>query len=95
MQTYCVETDMDAARVETLRDVFERLSTGDEDVTIDIGRVRFIDSSGVGAIVFLFKRLKMRGRNLQIANAQGQPQRLFIQLRLTFLLAPAPRSSAA
>jgi anti-anti-sigma factor len=95
MQTYCVETDMDATRVEAMREVFERLSTSDDDVTIDIARVRFIDSSGVGAIVFLFKRLKMRGRNLMIANAQGQPQRLFIQLRLTFLLAPPPRSSAA
>ena len=53
------------------------------------------NSSGIGAIVFLFKRLSARERKLSIMNVQGQPLRLFVQLRLTFLLSADEASSAA
>ncbi|MBX9758516.1 MAG: STAS domain-containing protein [Beijerinckiaceae bacterium] len=95
MITYRIEHDMDAERVAALRAEFEMLSQQDEDVAVDIDRVRFIDSSGVGALVFLFKRLRARDRNLVLLNANGQPKRLFVQLRLTFLFAREEKSSAA
>lgn len=95
MKTYRIEHDMDAERVTVLRAEFEALSLGDEDIAIDMDRVRFIDSSGVGALVFLFKRLRARDRNLLLLNAKGQPRRLFVQLRLTFLFGPEETSSAA
>lgn len=90
-----IETDMDAERVGALRAEFETLAEAGEDVVLDLGRVRFIDSSGIGAIVFLFKRLTARERKLSVTNVQGQPMRLFVQLGLTFLLASDEASSAA
>lgn len=95
MNIHRIETDMDAERVASLRLEFEELAKSDEDVAVDISRVRFIDSSGVGALVFLFKRLRTRERKLLIHGAQGQPLRLFVQLRLTFLLSSDAASSAA
>jgi anti-anti-sigma factor len=95
MKVQRIDTDMDAERVSALRAEFETLAEAGEDVALDLGRVRFIDSSGIGAIVFLFKRLSARERKLSIMNVQGQPLRLFVQLRLTFLLSSDEASNAA
>ncbi len=51
-------------------------------VFLDLKNVSFIDSSGVGAIVFLYKRLKEHGRMLKIVGAHGQPRELLELLRI-------------
>lgn len=51
-------------------------------VIVDINDVSFIDSSGIGAIVFLFKRLKAQNRTLEIIGVQGQPKELMKLLRM-------------
>ena len=51
-------------------------------ISLDIGNVTFLDSSGVGVIVFLFKRLKSSGGSLEIINANGQPKDLITLLRV-------------
>jgi len=51
-------------------------------VTIDFSEVEFIDPSGIGMIVFLFKRLSAAGRRLHIVGVQGQPERLIRKLGL-------------
>jgi len=53
-----------------------------ENVFLDLQNVVFIDSSGVGAIVFLYKRLKENSRKLQITGAHGQPRELLELLRV-------------
>ncbi len=95
MKTYQVEGDMDAATMEDLKPLFEEIASCDEDIQLDLGQVSFIDSSGVGGLVFLFKRLKMRSLSMTIANAKGQPLKLFMQLRLGFLLDNTTEASAA
>ena len=42
----------------------------------------FIDSSGIGAIVFLFKRLAARRARLVVTGLGGQPLQMFKLLRL-------------
>lgn len=42
------------------------------DVTINMKDVRFIDSSGIGEIVFLFKALKEVRRGLELTGVHGQ-----------------------
>ena len=56
--------------------------TDPEHVFLDIHNVSFIDSSGVGAIVYLYKRLKENSRKLRISGAQGQPRELLELLRI-------------
>lgn len=51
-------------------------------VFLDLKRVSFIDSSGVGAIVFLYKRLKEKSRNLVISGVHDQPRELLELLRI-------------
>jgi stage II sporulation protein AA (anti-sigma F factor antagonist) len=51
-------------------------------ISLDIDDVTFLDSSGVGVIVFLFKRLKATGGTLEINNVNGQPKELIKLLRV-------------
>ena len=51
-------------------------------VVVDLSELDLIDSSGVGAIVSLFKRLRMLGGDVKIAGVRGQPKEIFRILRL-------------
>ncbi|MCC6751572.1 MAG: STAS domain-containing protein [Deltaproteobacteria bacterium] len=51
-------------------------------VVFDLTGLQQIDSSGVGAIVSLFKRLRMLGGEVKIACLNGQPREIFRLLRL-------------
>ena len=71
-----MKDDLDAAAMESLRPRFEALAQSREDVEIDLSAVRFIDSSGVGGIVYLYKRLTAAGRRLVLTGANDQPRDL-------------------
>jgi anti-sigma B factor antagonist len=51
-------------------------------VVVDLAGLDLVDSSGVGAIVSLFKRLRMIGGDVKIAALRGQPKEIFRILRL-------------
>lgn len=89
-----VSDDMDAAEMDRLRPLFDELATGKDDVVIDMAGVGFIDSSGIGGLVFLYKRLFSLGRNLSLVNVDGQPLRLITHLRVTNLVAKAEAGAA-
>lgn len=72
----------DALAVESLRQDFDQLILEGSDIALDFNQVTFIDSSGVGAIVFLFKRLRALERSLRIVHAAGQPLQLLRYLRI-------------
>ncbi len=75
--------EMDALGCSKIRPELEALaSTAQLHIVLDIHQINFIDSSGIGAIVFLFKRLKAQQRSLEIVGAQGQPQELLKLLRI-------------
>lgn len=52
------------------------------DIEIDFSQVQFLDSSGVGALVYLYKRLIERQRNMRIENVSGQPLEIMNLLRI-------------
>lgn len=86
-QTFKIEGDFDAATARELRPKLECLAAVGGDVTIDLSTVEFIDSSGVGALVFLHKRLVGAGKRLRVTGLQGQPLELLTYLRLADQLA--------
>lgn len=51
-------------------------------VVCDMQKLTMVDSSGVGAIVSLFKRLRTLGGDVKIARLNGQPKEIFRLLRL-------------
>lgn len=85
-RVFKVTGDMDAAAMKTLRPSFEELAECGEDVVIEMNEVDFIDSSGVGAIVFLYKRLLQAKHKLTLQKLAGQPLQLLAYLRLSELV---------
>lgn len=63
----------DASEVRGLRQEFERLAHSNGDVVIDLARTELLDGSGVGALVYTFKRLVAGGNRLTVRNVSGQP----------------------
>src|SRR5438105_1309163 len=51
-------------------------------VAIDLSALRLIDSSGVGAIVSLYKRVRAQGGQVSVRGLNGQPLAIFQLLRL-------------
>lgn len=67
---------LDAEEIKKIRPEFDRLVASGRDVVVDFSRTESIDGSGVGAIVFTFKRLSANGKRLTIRNISGQPLEL-------------------
>jgi len=74
---------LDAVAAPELRPTIDKL-VGEKRkwVIFDLAELQMIDSSGVGAIVSLFKRLRMIGGDVKIARLTGQPKEIFRLLRL-------------
>jgi len=77
-----IEGSLDALAVEILRPKFDELIEGQSDVVLNLGKIEFIDSSGIGAIVFLFKRLRSKEYKLTLSGVHGQPLELLKHLRI-------------
>lgn len=81
-QVVALENELDAMAVSELRPLFELLSEYSGDVLADLRDVHFIDSSGIGALVFLYKRLLMKGHRLELICGPGQPHDLLEMLHI-------------
>jgi anti-sigma B factor antagonist len=57
-------------------------------VVVDLAGLELIDSSGIAALVALYKRVRADGGQVQVINARGQPLAIFKLLRMdkVFLL---------
>lgn len=93
--TLQLEAAFDAATVATIRPKFDEIAAANLDVVIDFSKVDFVDSSGVGAIIFLYKRLTTVGRSLTLVGVQGQPLQLMEFLRIPRVIPMRPQVSAA
>ena len=51
-------------------------------VVVDLGGLELIDSSGVAAIVALYKRSRAEGCNVRVTGARDQPLAIFKLLRM-------------
>lgn len=78
-----IEGALDALTAPEIRPVFDKVVTdGRKRVMVDIAAVTMIDSSGVGAIVSLFKRIKAEGGQVQVVGAKDQPLAVLKLLKL-------------
>lgn len=81
--TLSIEGTLDAVTAPELRTVVDAIVTDQrKDVTVDLGQLRLIDSSGVGVIVSLYKRTKAHGGDVKIVGLKDQPRAIFRLLRL-------------
>lgn len=79
-----IDGDMDANGCSELQPDFDALINEEAlpNITLHLGHVDFLDSSGIGAIVFLFKRLKAQGKSLSLIQVHGQPMEIIQLLRI-------------
>ncbi|MFS8065191.1 MAG: STAS domain-containing protein [Byssovorax sp.] len=78
-----IEGTLDAVTAPELRSVVDALvNESRKEVTLDLVDLRLIDSSGVGVIVSLFKRVRANGGQVRITGLRDQPRAIFRLLRL-------------
>jgi anti-sigma B factor antagonist len=74
---------LDALSAPELRTIVEELVAERRPrVVVDLSALRLIDSSGVGVIVSLYKRLRAQGGNVTVQGLRDQPLAIFKLLRL-------------
>ncbi len=82
-----VQDDFDKILVARVRQSLEQfIEHVDRNVILDLTGSEHIDSSGVGAIVYLFKRLRHSGFSLWLEGLHGQPLNLLNQLGINEIL---------
>lgn len=77
------EERLDAHNAENLKQELGRLfNEGKTSVVVDLKEVRFIDSSGLGALVSGFKNASSRQAELKLSSLQSQVKSMFELTRL-------------
>jgi anti-sigma B factor antagonist len=75
--------EFDAAASDAIRSELESLvNTTTGNIIFDLSDVSFIDSTGMGLIIYAFKRRQSAGGEFRVSGAQGQPLELFKLLRV-------------
>ncbi len=65
---------LDASQIDQAREFFEGVTTSK---TIDLTRLEYISSVGIGLLASTQKRLNLSGNNLKLVNAQDQIKEVF------------------
>jgi anti-anti-sigma factor len=79
---YKIDGAMDAQTIGTLEDAFASLMLLENNIELDLEDVDFMDASGVGVIVYLYKKQIESELSLKLTNVTGQPARLLKYLRI-------------
>jgi anti-sigma B factor antagonist len=78
-----IEGELDAVTVSDLRAEIENLlAKRPNRVEVDLSSLRMLDSSGVGALVSLYKRVRGYGGEVVMVGLRDQPLAIFRLLRL-------------
>jgi anti-sigma B factor antagonist len=81
--TLHIRGELDALSAGELRPLLDQVvAEGCLDVTVDLAQLRLVDSSGVGALVSLYKRVRAAGGQVKFINVASQPLVIFKLLRL-------------
>ena len=78
-----IDGALDALTAREIRPIFDQVvAEKPKRVTVDLEALTLIDSSGVGAIVSLFKRVKADGGQVVVVRAHDQPLAVLKLLKL-------------
>jgi anti-sigma B factor antagonist len=90
-----IEGELDANTAPELRPVIEAVVAAQRQlVTVDLSALSSIDSSGVGALVSLYKRMRAAGGDVQISGLSQQPLAIFKLLRLDAVFCTSDESAS-
>jgi anti-sigma B factor antagonist len=78
-----IRGELDALSAPELRPALDALvEERHDDIVVDLSDLRLIDSSGVGALVSLYKRIRGNGGSVRFTGVTAQPLVIFKLLRL-------------
>lgn len=78
-----IRGELDALSCSDIRPILDSIvEDGTRSVTLNLSELRLIDSSGVGAIVSLYKRIRANGGVVRFIGVTAQPLVIFRLLRL-------------
>jgi anti-sigma B factor antagonist len=78
-----VRGELDALSCPDLRPVLDSLASIENcSIIVDLSALRLIDSSGVGVMVSLYKRVRANGGDVRFVGVNAQPLVIFKLLRL-------------
>jgi len=85
--TLRIEGELDAVTIPDIRPTIDALiAERHPRMIVDLSGLRLIDSSGVGAVVFLYKKAKEYGGLVTVHGLRDQPLSIFKLLRLDRVL---------
>lgn len=91
-----IGTNLDAASAPDMHRQVDALREGvARDCVVDLTGTEFLDSSGVGVLVKLYRRLELDGGRLCICGADGQPRSLINSLKIEQAIPLYPNPAAA
>ena len=67
-----------------------RMEAGTTRMVLDFAGVRYLDSSGVGALIRLLQRARTLGGEIRVANLKGTPKKVLEMSNIISLLKVAP-----
>jgi anti-sigma B factor antagonist len=75
--------------------VIAKLETGTPRMVLDLGEIRYLDSSGVGALIRLLQKARSLGGEIRVARLAGTPKKVLEMSNIITLLKVAPDVEAA
>jgi anti-sigma B factor antagonist len=91
-----IEGELDAVTVSDLRVEIEKLLMRQIGrVEVDLSQLRMLDSSGVGALVSLYKQVRARGGEVVVLGLRDQPLAIYRLLRLDRVMVGAELKTPA
>lgn len=85
--TLRIDGELDAVTIPDVRPMIDALiAERPARIVVDLAGLRLIDSSGIGALVFLYKKAKEYGGVVTVAGVRDQPLSIFKLLRLDRVL---------
>lgn len=72
-----ISGEIDLNTIEVLEPKLEEMLKEDKDILIDMENVKFIDSTGLGTLVKLYKDQKARNRKVTIINTRVNVRKIF------------------
>ncbi len=91
--TLSIDGTLDALSAPELRPTLDAVVAEErKSITVDVSNLRLIDSSGVGALVSLLKRVRAHGGEVRITGLKDQPLAIFKLLQLDRVFPGRPGS---
>ena len=76
------ETNLDASNVQAFKDAVQSLLTQSHQVVLDLDGVRFVDSSGLGALISCLRLLNGSKGDLRLCSMSTTVRALFELMRM-------------